>query len=120
LQLVENNGVDYAAETATGSSDADGEGSLGAEVLWNDGNADDENAASAYTDAEALCKEKLVVGTAQRGHHQAEDHHEGTKEDDGLGMATIEERASEYGDAAGEESLDGANPGYRAVVAIGN
>jgi hypothetical protein len=106
LQLVENDRVYYTAETATRSSDADGESSLGAEVLWDDGNADDENAASAYADAEALCKEELVIRAAQRGHHQAEDHHEGAKEDDGLSMATVEEGTSEYGDAAGEESLD--------------
>lgn len=31
-------------------------------------------------------------------------------------MAAIEERTSEYSDAAGEESLYRADPGYSAVV----
>jgi hypothetical protein len=32
-------------------------------------------------------------------------------------MAAVEERTSEDGDTASEEGLDGADPGYSAVVA---
>jgi hypothetical protein len=35
-------------------------------------------------------------------------------------MATVEERTSEDGDAAGKECLNRANPGHCAIIAIGN
>lgn len=57
LQFVKYDGVDHAAETAARCSDTDGESSLGAEVLRDDGNADNEYAASTDTYAEALCQE---------------------------------------------------------------
>lgn len=58
---MEDDRVDNATETAAGCSDTDGEGSLGAEVLRDDGYADDENAAGADANAEALCQEQLVI-----------------------------------------------------------
>lgn len=88
--------------------------------MRDDSDADDEDATCADTNAETLREEELIVRAAERSHHQAKDHHEGAEEDNRFGMAAVEERTGEDGDAAGEECLDRADPGYSAVIATRN
>lgn len=51
---MEDYGVDHTTETASCCCDTDGKGTFRAEVLRDDGDTDNEDAARAYPDAESL------------------------------------------------------------------
>lgn len=82
LEFVEDNGVDDTADAGSRGGDAVCEGAFLAEILGEEGDGGDEEAAGADADAEALGEHDLVVFCGEGGHHVAEDDHEAAEGDE--------------------------------------
>lgn len=110
-QLVEDDGVDDAAEGAAGGRDADGHADARAEVRAQDGDGGDEQRARADADAERLREKDLPVRRAQGEHHLPEDEHEGAEQQELAEVARVVDGACQRADFEEEEGLDAADPG---------
>lgn len=110
-QLVEDDGVDDAAQRTAARGDADGGGQLGGEIRAQNRDGGDEEAARADADAEGLGEQSLPEGVAQREHHLSENDEEGAADQEAAHVAHVVEGAGEEAEELHHESLDRADPG---------
>lgn len=110
-QLVEDDGVDDAAEGGAGGRDADGHADARAEVRAQNGDGGDEQRARADADAERLREEDLPVRRAQGEHHLPEHEHEGAEQQELAEVARVVDGACQRADFEEEEGLNAADPG---------
>lgn len=81
LQLAEHDGVNDAADAAPRGSDSVGKGPFPFEVLGQDRDGGDKDAAAAQADAEALRQQEMPELGGYAGHHQAERDHQPAEEE---------------------------------------